>query len=67
MKKILMVAAVAMLGVVALSSCKKEKDCKCTEANTDYTTTQTIEGDCSELEDELNNQGGSLGQDWTCE
>lgn len=52
MKKLLLFAVV--FGGIALTSCSKEKDCKCDTKIDDEvvgTTTTTIEkGDCSDLE-----------------
>lgn len=42
MKKVLGVAAFAVLGVVALSSCKKEFSCTCSDAS--GVTTETHKG-----------------------
>lgn len=67
MKKILMVAVVAMFGAVALTSCDKEVDCKCTESNTGVSSTSILtKSECEDLESELKSQGQSLGQDWSC-
>lgn len=50
MKKLLFVA---VLGVIALSSCKKEKDCECTSKSGGVvagTTTTTIkDGECADM------------------
>lgn len=43
MKKVLAVSAFAFLGVIALSSCKKEYSCNCSDSNGN-TTVETHKG-----------------------
>lgn len=58
MKKVFL--SLAVLGMISLASCNKEKDCECvTEGGgMDNTTTVTIEeGDCSDMDTETSSGG----------
>ncbi len=54
MKKVIAVSAFALLGVVALSSCKKEYTCTCVSGVNATVTTETNKGsDATEACDDL--------------
>lgn len=54
MKKVITVGALAMLGVVALSSCKKEYTCTCVTGVNSTVTTETNKGtDATDACDDL--------------
>jgi hypothetical protein len=64
MKKLLFVA---VLGVIALSSCKKEKDCECITKQ-DGTVVQTVnyttEAECTDMN--TTQTAGGMTQTMTC-
>ena len=59
MKKLLL--GLAVIGMITLASCSKEKDCECTSTSggTEIgTTTTTIEdGECSDMDTEVTSGG----------
>jgi len=54
MKKVIAVSAFALLGVIALSSCKKEYTCTCSTGTSGTITTETNKGkDATDACDDL--------------